>query len=140
MGEFSDKVYDTVRRIPRGKVASYGLVARLIGAPRKARFVGYAMHDNPEPWDTQTQTGIPCHRVVFKDGRICEGYAFGGPDVQQALLEEEGVIFADGSHVDMGTCLWDGFSSDASDLEGVPEGAPTAPPADFDWAAELGEG
>ena len=48
MGEFNDKVYETVRRVPRGKVVSYGQVARLIGQPRKARFVGYAMHGNPE--------------------------------------------------------------------------------------------
>lgn len=139
MGEFQDKVYATVRRIPRGKVASYGLIARLIGAPRKARFVGYAMHDNPEPWNAASQSGIPCHRVVFKDGRICEGYAFGGPDVQRTLLEDEGVSFADESHVDMGACTWDGYSSGITDYEGIPEGAPTAPPADFDWERELAE-
>ncbi len=70
MGEFNDKVYETVRRVPRGKVVSYGQVARLIGQPRKARFVGYAMHGNPDPWDCAAQTGIPCHRVVFKDGSL----------------------------------------------------------------------
>ena len=47
MGEFNDKAYETVRRVPRGKVVSYGQVARLIGQPRKARFVGYAMHGIP---------------------------------------------------------------------------------------------
>lgn len=57
MGEFNDKVYETVRRVPRGKVVSYGQVARLIGQPRKARFVGYAMHGNPDPWDCADQTG-----------------------------------------------------------------------------------
>ena len=77
MGEFNDKVYETVRRVPRGKVVSYGQVARLIGQPRKARFVGYAMHGNPDPWDCAAQTGIPCHRVVFKDGGLCKGFAFG---------------------------------------------------------------
>lgn len=51
MGEFNDKVYETVRRVPHGKVVSYGQVARLIGQPRKSRFVGYAMHGNPDPWD-----------------------------------------------------------------------------------------
>ena len=137
MGEFSDKVYAAVRRIPRGKVASYGLIARLIGAPRKARFVGYAMHDNPEPWNEADQTGIPCHRVVFKDGRICEGYAFGGPNVQRELLAREGVVFADEDHVDMKTSLWDGHSSGLSDYVGIPAGAPTAPPDDFDWEREL---
>lgn len=136
MGEFSDKVYETVRRVPRGKVVSYGQVARLIGQPRKARFVGYAMHDNPEPWDEQTQTGIPCHRVVFKDGHLPDGFVFGGPDVQRKLLEDEGVTFTEEGFADMDACRWGGYSS--GDTSGIPEGAPTAPPADFDWEAELG--
>ena len=139
MGEFQEKVYAAVERVPRGKVASYGLIARLVGTPRKARFVGYAMHGNPRPWNASEGTGIPCHRVVFKDGRICEGYAFGGPEVQRSLLESEGVAFVDESHVDMDACLWDGHSGGLSDREGVPEGAPTAPPADFDWERELAE-
>ena len=139
MGEFQEKVYAAAERVPRGKVASYGLIARLVGAPRKARFVGYAMHGNPRPWNASEGTGIPCHRVVFKDGRICEGYAFGGPEVQRSLLEGEGVTFVDESHVDMDACLWDGHSDGLSDREGVPEGAPTAPPADFDWERELAE-
>ena len=95
MGEFNDKVYETVRRVPRGKVVSYGQVARLIGQPRKARFVGYAMHGNPDPWDCAAQTGIPCHRVVFKDGSLAPGFAFGGPDEQRARLTAEGVTFLD---------------------------------------------
>lgn len=139
MGEFSDKVYQAVRRIPRGKVASYGLIARIIGEPRKARFVGYALHDSPEPWDEGAHTGIPCHRVVLKDGRIAQGYAFGGPEAQRGLLAREGVVFADEEHVDMKASLWDGHSSCLSGTEGIPEGAPTAPPADFDWERELAE-
>ena len=133
MGEFNDKVYETVRRVPRGKVVSYGQVARLIGQPRKARFVGYAMHGNPDPWDCAAQTGIPCHRVVFKDGGLCKGFAFGGPEVQREMLEAEGVAFADDAHVDMGACLWDGRMDDADDPT-----LPMAPPEDFDWERELG--
>ena len=101
MGEFNDKVYETVRRVPRGKVAAYGQIARLIGQPRKARFVGYAMHGNPDPWDCAAQTGIPCHRVVFKDGSLAPGFAFGGPDEQRARLVAEGVTFLDDGRVDM---------------------------------------
>ena len=100
MGEFDDKVYETVRRVPRGKVVSYGQVARLIGQPRKARFVGYAMHGNPDPWDCAAQTGIPCHRVVFKDGSLAPGFAFGGPDEQRARLAAEGVTFLAGLPVE----------------------------------------
>lgn len=110
MGEFNDRVYETVRRVPRGKVVSYGQVARLIGQPRKARFVGYAMHGNPDPWDCTAQTGIPCHRVVFKDGSLAPGFAFGGPDEQRARLAAEDVTFLDDGRVDMRACQWDGRS------------------------------
>lgn len=73
-GLFSRRVYEVVRRIPKGKVATYGQVAALAGAPRNARFVGYALHSNPEPGV------IPCHRVVFRDGSLAPGFAFGGPE------------------------------------------------------------
>ena len=68
-GLFSRRVYEVVRRIPKGKVATYGQVAALAGAPRNARFVGYALHSNPEPGV------IPCHRVVFRDGSLAPGFA-----------------------------------------------------------------
>ena len=87
MGDFSERVFAVVRQVPHGKVASYGQVARLIGAPRSARYVGYALHANPDP-DAEVNH-IPCHRIVFKDGGLCRGYAFGGPDVQREMLEEE---------------------------------------------------
>lgn len=97
---FFARVYDVVRQIPCGMVATYGQVAKLVGEPRKARFVGFALHGNPEPGV------IPCHRVVFADGRICEGFAFGGADVQRRLLEDEGVAFLDDSHVDLEASRW----------------------------------
>lgn len=126
MGDFSDRVFEVVRRIPRGKVATYGQVGRLIGAPRSARYVGYALRANPEPG--AEVNSIPCHRVVFKDGGLCKGFAFGGPEVQREMLEAEGVAFADDAHVDMGACLWDGRMDDADDPT-----LPMAPPEDFDW-------
>lgn len=122
MGEFSDKVFDAVRRIPRGQVTTYGDVARAIGHPRSARYVGYALRNNPEPGDI-----IPCHRVIFADGRISPGFAFGGPDVQRRLLENEGVPFIDKKRVDLDRCHFT-FTTDAI-------GRPT----DIDWAAEMGE-
>ena len=131
MGDFSDRVFEVVRRIPRGKVATYGQVGRLIGAPRSARYVGYALRANPEPG--AEVNSIPCHRVVFKDGGLCKGFAFGGPEVQREMLEAEGVAFADDAHVDMGVCLWDGRMDDADDPT-----LPMAPPEDFDWERELG--
>ncbi|HIW75295.1 MULTISPECIES: MGMT family protein [Gordonibacter] len=133
MGEFSDKVFAVVRRIPRGTVASYGQVARLVGAPRSARYVGYALHANPDPGAEVNH--IPCHRVVFKDGGLCRGYAFGGPDIQREMLEAEGVTFADNEHVDMESCQWDGHDATGPDTDNLP----TTPPPDFDWQRELGE-
>ena len=82
-----EKIYSVVRNIPMGKVASYGQVALLAGNPRWSRVVGYALHSNPLPGE------IPCHRVVFADGRLSKGFAFGGEGVQRALLEGEGVVF-----------------------------------------------
>lgn len=132
MGDFSNRVFEVVRRIPRGKVASYGQVGRLIGAPRSARYVGYALRGNPEPG---ADAGcIPCHRVVFKDGSLCKSFVFGGPDEQREMLEAEGVSFVDDAHVDMEACQWDGRTDGSSG-----EVLPTAPPEDFDWARELGE-
>ena len=116
MGEFNDRVYETVRRVPRGQVAAYGQIARLIGPPRKARFVGYAMHGNPDPWACAAQTGIPCHRVVFKDGSLAPGFAFGGPDEQRARLAAEGGTFVDDGRVAMRACQWDG--RDVGDADG----------------------
>ena len=97
---FFEQVYEVVQQIPAGMVATYGQVARLAGNPRNARFVGFALHANPKPGI------IPCHRVVFADGRICEGFAFGGPEAQRQLLEAEGVPFLDATHVDLAACHW----------------------------------
>ena len=105
-GGLFQEFYRVVSLIPRGKVASYGQVALLAGHPRSARFVGFALHANPEPGV------IPCHRVVFKDGRLTDGFAFGGPGVQRELLEEEGVTFLPDGRVDMGAFQWDCFDGD----------------------------
>lgn len=77
---------------------TYGQIAHLAGNPRGARAVGFAMHNNPYPSE------IPCHRVVFKDGGICKGYAFGGPEVQRKRLEDEGVSFLPDGRVDLERC------------------------------------
>ena len=90
-----EKIYEVVRSIPKGKVATYGQVAFLAGNPRWARVVGYALHNNPEPGE------IPCHRVVNRDGRVAPGFAFGGPGIQRAMLEAEGVSFIDEERVDL---------------------------------------
>ena len=97
-----ERIYDVVRAIPKGKVASYGLVAILAGNPRWSRVVGYALHVNPEP------IKIPCHRVVTKDGDLAKAFAFGGENMQRTLLIEEGIEFLSDGRVDMSRFLWDG--------------------------------
>lgn len=96
-----EKIYAVVRKIPEGKVASYGQVAAAAGNPRWSQVVGYALHVNPEPGV------IPCHRVVKKDGRVAEAFAFGGANVQRDLLMSEGVTFLDDKTVDMKKCTCD---------------------------------
>ena len=82
---FFEKVYQIVRQIPKGKVATYGQIAWAAGSPRAARQVGYALHVNPQPGI------IPCHRVVNRFGGLAPAFAFGGVDVQAELLSAEGV-------------------------------------------------
>lgn len=98
---FFERVYGIVRRIPAGKVATYGIVADLIGT-RDARRVGHALHANTDGSKT------PCHRVVFSDGRLAPGYAFGGPDEQRRKLELEGVTFTS-DKVNLQIHLWSPF-------------------------------
>ncbi|MBO4847978.1 MAG: MGMT family protein [Clostridia bacterium] len=92
-------IYEQVKRIPRGKVATYGQIAALAGNPRWSRVVGYALHVNPEPGV------IPCHRVVTKDGRVSPAFAFGGENMQIKLLADEGVPVSDG-RVDVDLYRW----------------------------------
>lgn len=82
---FFEKVYEAVKKIPEGKVATYGQIAYAVGAPRAARQVGWALHVNPKPGS------IPCHRVVNRFGRLSSAFAFGGEEAQARLLLKEGV-------------------------------------------------
>ena len=91
-----EKIYEVVKSIPKGKVATYGQVALLAGNPRWARVVGYALHVNPEPGI------IPCHRVVNRKGKVAPSFAFGGEGVQRQLLESEGIVFESDGRIDLG--------------------------------------
>ena len=90
-----EKIYEVVKSIPKGKVATYDQVALLAGNPRWARVVGYALHVNPYPGI------IPCHRVVNREGRVAPGFAFGGEGVQRQLLESEGIVFEPDGRIDL---------------------------------------
>lgn len=84
------RIYEAVKRIPKGKVATYGMVAAMAGNPRMSRAVGNALHKNPDP------EHIPCHRVLSAKGELADEFVFGGAGVQQSRLEAEGVIVKDG--------------------------------------------
>jgi methylated-DNA-protein-cysteine methyltransferase-like protein len=100
-----EKIYAVVKRIPKGKVSTYGQIARLAGNPHWSRVVGYALHSNPDPAD------IPCHRVLNRFGEACPSYVFGGDSVQRGILETEGVAFGFDGCVDLATFGWDGYES-----------------------------
>lgn len=98
---FNQKVYEYVKTVPQGKVVTYGQVAVAIGCPHSARQVGWALHRNP------AFGVIPCHRVVFADGSLAPGFAFGGQNVQMQMLQTEGVQVTD-YKVDLKKFRWEG--------------------------------
>lgn len=93
-------IYAAVRRVPRGKVASYGLVALVAGLPGRARQVGYALHALP------AGSGVPWHRVLNARGEISLPAAEGHGGLQRALLEQEGVRFDPWGRVDLDRFGW----------------------------------
>jgi len=97
---FFARVYALVARIPRGKVATYGQIARMLGVPRAARTVGWAMHDNPHG------ARVPCHRVIQQGGSCSANFRIGDPGAQRRLLEREGVQFLLDGRIDMRAHQW----------------------------------
>lgn len=94
-----DKVYRIVTSVPKGKVTTYGLVAKQLGT-RDPRKVGWALHANKSD-------KVPCHRVVSKDGNLAENFAFDGYRGQKERLEREGVTFVSEKTVDLEKHLYD---------------------------------
>ena len=84
------RIYEAVKTIPKGKVATYGKVAELAGNPRMSRAVGNALHHNPDP------EHIPCYRVVNAKGELAGAFAFGGEHVQEELLKADGIEVVNG--------------------------------------------
>ena len=84
------RIYEAVKRIPKGHVATYGKIAEMAGEPRMARAVGNALHKNPDP------EHIPCFRVVNAKGELAGAFAFGGQNVQAELLRADGVEVING--------------------------------------------
>jgi methylated-DNA-protein-cysteine methyltransferase-like protein len=105
--DFYQQVYAVVRRIPRGRVTSYGRVAQMLGRPNAARAVGYALaaldgKREPAP-------PVPWHRVINSVGRISTPDMDGGANQQAKLLRAEGIAVSDSLRVDLGIYLWEGL-------------------------------
>lgn len=103
------RVYQVVKKITEGKVATYGQISEIINSQFSIhnlplqritpRVVGFALHANRDP-------NTPCHRVVNREGRLAPGFAFDGPREQKRRLEAEGIEFTDENHVDLKKHLW----------------------------------
>lgn len=108
--DFAARVYDVVARIPRGRVTTYGRIARALGEPRSARMVGWALM-------AVVRDDLPCHRVVNRNGNLTGGWHFGHPDIMRGLLLDEDVPFLADDRVDLAACVWDPWDGE-SDLPG----------------------
>ena len=99
MSELYNQVYEIVKQIPVGKVATYGQIAHILGNDNLGRQVGHALHLNPD------ESSIPCHRVVNSKGELAFKYAFGGINIQEEKLLKEGVIVKN-HRVDLSIYRW----------------------------------
>ncbi|HDD24142.1 MAG TPA: MGMT family protein [Chloroflexi bacterium] len=97
---FFEQVYQLVRQIPTGRVASYGTIARMLGRPGAARIVGWALHSIPE------QSDVPWHRVLNRRGQIAFNPQSNTANLQRALLEAEGIEFDAHGCVDWERFAW----------------------------------
>lgn len=88
-----EQVYDLVSSIPKGRVTTYGALAKIVNID--PRVVGFALHANNDP------KNVPCHRVINSKGKISAGFAFGGPGIQKKMLEKEGIKFDKKGTVDL---------------------------------------
>jgi len=100
---FFEKVYEVAKKIPFGRVTSYGAIAKYLGAARSARMVGWAMnasHNNQE---------IPAHRVVNRKGLLTGKHHFDGTNLMQQLLESEGIQVVENQIQNFDGIFWDPF-------------------------------
>ena len=99
--DFFEKVYKVVKKIPAGRVTSYGAIASYLGAPRSSRAVGYAMNASHSDAD------VPAHRVVNRKGLLTGKHHFQGSNLMNQLLESEGVKVVDDQVQDLAYVFWD---------------------------------
>ncbi len=99
MSDLYKRIYEIVKSIPYGKVSSYGQIAQRVGNPKISRVVGYAMAGNKDK-------SVPCHRVIYSNGKLSKSFGLGGADLQKSLLQSEGVEVSDENTVDLKVYLW----------------------------------
>ena len=97
---FFERVYEVARQIPYGKVTSYGAIAKVLGAARSARMVGWAMNAS------HNLEEVPAHRVVNRNGLLTGKHHFDGTNFMQQLLENEGVVVKENQIVDLEKHFW----------------------------------
>ncbi len=102
MESFYERVYALVSQVPAGKVVTYGQVAALLGSPRAARAVGYALRYLPRG------SGVPWHRVINHQGHISPRFPSESPLLQRQLLEQEGIVFTTEECVNLAQYRWQG--------------------------------
>ncbi len=96
-----ERIHRIVKRIPEGRVATYGQISRMLDGRYSAQFVGWAMHAAPE--------GLPWHRVINAKGGVSTRQVLGyAPDLQKQLLEAEGIVFDEQDRCDLSAYQWDG--------------------------------
>ena len=99
---FFNDVYEVVRLIPKGRVTSYGAIARYLGTAGSSRMVGWAMNGSH-----RQKPPVPAQRVVNRNGLLTGKHHFGGPDLMQRLLENEGIQVKNDQVVDFQKLFWD---------------------------------
>lgn len=102
-GNFFEKVYEVAKKIPFGRVTSYGAIAKYLGAAKSARMVGWAMNASHNNAD------IPAHRVVNRNGLLTGKFHFDGTNLMQQLLENEGIVVKENQIQNFHAVFWDPF-------------------------------
>lgn len=104
--KYREQVYEIVRQIPKGRVMTYGQIAEILGEGYTARTVGYAMHSSPD--------GVPWQRVINSQGKCSTGRMTMPVNLQQSMLESEGIKFSDSGQCDLERYRWfpKGFEPD----------------------------
>lgn len=100
--DFYEKVYQVVRKIPKGRATSYGAIAKYLGSPQSSRMVGWAMNNSHSQKEY-----VPAHRVVNRNGMLTGKHHFPGENMMQELLENEGIVVENDKIKNFGEVFWD---------------------------------